>query len=60
MEDQDQTAMRTLDRIEENLSAVQGMDWFRTDCCITKLGLKNTGVIFGDITYTYPAYFGYE
>jgi len=60
MEDQDQTAMRTLDRIEENLAAVQGMDWFRTDCCITKLGLKNTGVIFGDITYTYPAYFGYE
>lgn len=60
MEDQDQTAMRTLDRIEENLAAVQGMDRFRTDCCITKLGLKNTGVIFGDITYTYPAYFGYE
>ena len=60
MQDQDQTAMRTLDRIEENLASGKGMEYFRTDCCITKLELKNTGVILGDLTYTYPAYFGYE
>lgn len=60
MEDQDHTAMRTLDRIEENLADVHGMDYFRADYCVTKLKLKNTGVIFGDLTYTYPAYFGYE
>lgn len=60
MEDQNDTAMRALDRIEENLAAGHGMDWFRADYCVTKLELKNTGVIFGDLTYTYPVYFGYE
>ena len=60
MEAQDNTAMRTLDRIEENLAGEHGMDYFRADYCVAKLELKNTGVIFGDLTYTYPAYFGYE
>lgn len=60
MQDQDNTAMRALDRIEENIAGKHGMNYFRTDYCVTKLELKNTGVIFGDITYTYPAYFGYE
>ena len=60
MEDQNDTAMRALDRIEENLASGHGIDWFRADYCVTKLELKNTGVIFGDLTYTYPVYFGYE
>ena len=60
MEDQDNTAMRALDRIEENLAGEHGMNYFRADYCVTKLELKNAGVIFGDLTYTYPVYFGYE
>lgn len=60
MEDQDSTAMRALDRIEENLAGEYGMSCFRADYCVTKLDLKNTGVLFGDLTYTYPVYFGYE
>lgn len=58
--DQEDTAMRTLDRVEENLRIKYGMDSFRADCCVTKLRMNNTAVIFGDLTYTYPVYFGYE
>lgn len=58
--DQDDTTMRTLDRVEENLRIEYGMDFFRADCCVTKLRMSNTAVIFGDLTYTYPVYFGYE
>lgn len=60
LEDQEDTAMRTLDRVEENLRIKYGMDSFRADCCVTKLRMNNTAVIFGDLTYTYPVYFGYE
>ena len=52
--------MRVLDRIEENIKMEYGMDWFRTDQCITKIEVKNTSEILGGITYTFPVYFGYE
>lgn len=58
--DQENTAMRSLDRIEENLEIKYGMDYFKADHCITKIKMENTAVIFGDLTYTYPVYFGYE
>ena len=58
--DQEDAAMRSLDRIEENLAAWYGMDFFQADQCVTKLKMKNTAVIFGNLTYTYPVYFGYE
>ena len=58
--DQEDAAMRSLDRIEENLAAWYGMDFFQADQCFTKLKMKNTAVIFGNLTYTYPVYFGYE
>ena len=60
MADQDDVAMRCLDRIEENLVSECGMDYFRADHCVTKLKMKNTALIFGNLTYTYPVYFGYE
>ena len=60
MENMDNTTMRALDRIEENLADGKETDYFRADYCVTKLELKNTGVIFGNLTYTYPVYFGYE
>ncbi|HJA65671.1 hypothetical protein B5F07_15585 [Lachnoclostridium sp. An169] len=60
LKNKDNVTMRTIDRVEENLSAVRGMDFFRADQCITRLELKNTVEIYGNITYEFPAYFGYE
>ena len=57
---QEDAAMRSLDRIEENLACRYGMKFFRADHCVTKVKIKNTAVIFGNLTYTYPVYFGYE
>lgn len=60
LKDPDNVNMRVLDRIEENIKMEYGMDWFRTDQCITKIEVKNTSEILGGITYTFPVYFGYE
>jgi hypothetical protein len=60
LKDPDDINMRVLDRIEENITMEYGMDWFRTDQCITKIEVKNTSEILGGITYTFPVYFGYE
>ena len=60
LKDPDDINMRVLDRIEENIKMEYGMDWFRTDQCITKIEVKNTSEILGGITYTFPVYFGYE
>lgn len=59
LKDTDEITMRTLDRVEENLSAAGGQK-LRADQCITKIEVKNTKELFGGLTYTYPAYFGYE
>lgn len=58
--DQEDTVMRSLDRIEENLAARHEMDFFKADHCVTKMKIKNTALIFGELTYTYPVSFGYE
>ena len=60
LENTDKVTMRTIDRVEENLSVEKSMDFFRADQCITKLETVNTVIIYGDITYQFPAYFGYE
>ena len=52
--------MRSLDRIEENMKTEYGMNYFRADQCITKLEIKNKAEILGGVTYTFPAYFGYQ
>lgn len=52
--------MRSLDRIEENMKAEYGMEYFRADQCITKMETENTAEILGGVTYTFPAYFGYK
>lgn len=57
--DQDDVTMRTLDRIEENLASEYGMDYFRADQCVTRAEIQNTAEILGDVTYTFPVYFGY-
>lgn len=56
----DEITMRTLDRIEENLSMEHALEHIRADQCITKLELMNETGIAGGITYTFPAYFGYQ
>lgn len=56
----DDLNMRSLDRIEENMKTEYGMEYFRADQCVTKLEIENTAEILGGITYTFPAYFGYE
>ena len=60
LNNQDETAMRTLDRAEENIKTAYGMDYFRSDQCVTKLELRGTANLFGDIVYTFPVYFGYQ
>lgn len=60
LKDKESITMRTIDRIEENLSEVRKMEFFRADQCITKIQTKNTMKLYGNITYDYPAYFGYE
>lgn len=60
VEKTDEVTMRTLDRIEENLDLEYGMDYFRADQCITKIGFNSTARLFGEITYNFPIYFGYE
>ena len=56
----EELTMRTLDRVEENLSAEHGMDQIKADQCITKLELLNSTEIPGGITYMFPSYFGYR
>lgn len=58
--DTDGITMRTLDRVEENLSAERAADYVRADQCITKLELQNEASVAGGITYTFPSYFGYR
>lgn len=52
--------MRTLDRIEDNLVTEKGLGFFRADQCVTKIEMSNTAQIYGDITYRFPVYFGYD
>ena len=56
----DNITMRTLDRTEENLISVYGLDFFRADQCISKVEIDTTVPVMGDISYTFPVYFGYE
>ncbi|HJA12856.1 MAG TPA: hypothetical protein H9799_07915 [Candidatus Mediterraneibacter merdipullorum] len=58
--DTEEITMRTLDRIEENLALTYGLQYFRADRCVTRMETENTAVLFGEVTYTFPAYFGYD
>lgn len=59
LENTDDATMRTLDRVEENISANEETDFFRADHCVSKIELKNTVRIYGNLTYDFPVYFGY-
>jgi len=51
--------MRTIDRVEQNMIVEQEKSFFRADHCISKVRVRNTAVIRGDITYEFPLYFSY-
>ena len=51
--------MRTIDRVEQNMIIEQEKSFFRVDHCISKVRVRNTAVIRGDITYEFPLYFSY-
>lgn len=59
LEELDKVTMRTLDRIEENLASEHGLKYFKADQCIVRTEIQNTAEILGDITYTFPVWFGY-
>lgn len=59
LEDQENTAMRALDRIEENLDSEHGLNHVKADQCFSKLELNNKTSIFGEITYEFPVSFAY-
>lgn len=60
LQSEDETTMRTIDRIEENMRFEQKCENFKADHCVTKCEIKNTVEIFGDLTYTFPSYYGYK
>ena len=59
LKDSGETAMRCLDRIEQNLIFEKNLSYFRVDFCVTKIKLENQAEA-GGFTYKYPVYFGYE
>jgi len=59
LEDLEKVGMRALDLIEQNLQKIHGLEYFRVDCCITKLELKMKCTLRRSISYTFPVYFGY-
>ncbi len=60
LENTNNVTMRTLDRVEENISRQDNMDFFKADQCVSRLELQNTVQIYGNLTYQFPVSFGYE
>ncbi|WP_270395926.1 DUF5702 domain-containing protein [Mediterraneibacter massiliensis] len=60
LQDSGESAIRCLDRIEQNLIYERDLAFFRLDFCITKIKLRNQARVGGNFTYDFPVYFGYE
>ena len=60
LQDSGESAIRCLDRIEQNLIYECDLAFFRLDFCITKIKLRNQARVGGNFTYDFPVYFGYE
>lgn len=50
--------MRTLDCIEEAFHSKHIL--FQADQCVTKLEIQNKIIVYKNLSYQYPVYFGYE
>ena len=60
LNEKEETAMRGLDLIEQNLQKIEGIDFFRVDLCISKIEIESRCSFRRGITYTFPTYFGYQ
>ena len=50
--------MRTLDCVEESFHSKHIL--FQADQCVTKLEIQNKIIVYKNLSYQYPVYFGYE
>lgn len=57
---QEQSAMRSLDLIEQHMQTEMAFSWFRVDQCITKLYVKTRCNLRRGISYTFSTYYGYR
>ena len=60
LEKKQNTSMRALDMIEQNLKILHGAKFFKADCCISKMEVKSTVRLRRGITYRFKTYFGYN
>lgn len=60
LNEKEESAMRCLDLIEQNLQKTKGLEFFRVDLCVTKLEIESRCAFRRGITYTFPTYFGYR
>lgn len=54
------TSMRALDLIEQNLNIVHGSRFLKADYCISRMEVKSTVRLRRGITYRFKTYFGYS
>lgn len=60
LEKKENTSMRALDVIEQNLEKVHGQNFFKADCCINRIEVKSTVRLRRGITYRFKTCFGYN
>lgn len=60
LDKKEETAMRCIDLIEQNLRKIHGLDFFRADACVTKLEVESRCSFRRGISYTFHTYFGYQ
>lgn len=60
LKSQDETGMRTLDMIEQNLKGRYGQEFFQADSCISRIEFRSNCRMRRGITYDFPTYFGYN
>lgn len=56
----EKAGMRALDMIEQNIRVVHGQDFFRADCCISRMEIRSEVRLRRGITYKFQTYFGYR
>lgn len=60
LEKRERTGLRALDMIEQNLKKVHGAEFFKADCCISKIEAASTVRLRRGITYSFKTYYGYN
>lgn len=60
LEKKEKVSMRALDMIEQNLQNVYGANFFKADCCISRIEVKSSVRLRRGITYEFQTYYGYN